>query len=663
MDTPARPDDLHPRGRGRTLQRVVLPLDGDPDVLALYIDDGDHFSNRSAPVAGMSPAAPARSTPRRQDLVLDRRRVRVPAGTRLSFATYFNAFPASFWRRWTAVEAVQLRIVARGQGTVLVYRSTAAGTSQRVDSARLQRGAEAQTLSFRVPLDNFLDGGWLWFDIVASDGEAVLDEADWLVDELAQDGDWVRGAAGSLTIGVTTFNRPTYVLDLLRQLAAAPEVMAAVDEVLVVDQGDRTVRAQEAFPAVSRLLGPKLRVLEQANLGGSGGFARNMSEVLAADRSRYVLLLDDDVALEPEGLLRGLAFGDLCRKPTIVGGHMFNLYEPSHLHSFAERVYPTNFAWGPAPRVREDHDFETSSLRASPWLHRCIDVDYNAWWMCLVPVEAIKAVGLSMPFFIKWDDAEYGLRAAEAGIATVTLPGMAVWHMPFSAKDDTMSWQAYFHVRNRIVTALLHTPHAHGGRLVRDNFYQQVQHLLAMQYAAVDLRLRAVQDVLSGPEHLHRTLASKLPELNQVRGRYGETRSSRSAADVPGLSVSPARDDLEHREPLGRARTIAFAAAVALRQLRGVAIGTGERPQCLVPADAARWWRLARLDTAVVTAADSASVSWYRRDRKQFFTMLARNIEVHQRLLREWPELSRRYRAARDDLVSPATWSETFEGR
>jgi galactofuranosylgalactofuranosylrhamnosyl-N-acetylglucosaminyl-diphospho-decaprenol beta-1,5/1,6-galactofuranosyltransferase len=33
-----------------------------------------------------------------------RRSAAIASGRRVSFATYFNAFPASYWRRWTKVE-------------------------------------------------------------------------------------------------------------------------------------------------------------------------------------------------------------------------------------------------------------------------------------------------------------------------------------------------------------------------------------------------------------------------------------------------------------------------------------------------------------------------------------------------------------------------------
>ena len=116
---------------------------------------------------------------------------------------------------------------------------------------------------------------------------------------------------------------------------------------------------------------------------------------------------------------------------------MFDLYNRSVLHTFGEVVDPYRIV--PAlPHADMDvrHDFSVANLRQTAWLHRRVDVDYNGWWMCLIPTKVIKEIGLSLPLFIKWDDAEYGLRAREAGFATVSLPGAAVWHVSWIDKDD-----------------------------------------------------------------------------------------------------------------------------------------------------------------------------------------------------------------------------------
>ena len=640
----------------RTLQNVVLPRDRDADVLPLYVELG------AAPGAQAQTGGQAVDRPQEQhpENIVDRRQLIVPAGTRASFATYFNAFPASYWRRWTVVEEVELRVTVRGPSTVAVYRSTAAGNSERVTSSVSEDGQQ-RDLAFRLPLNRFADGGWYWFDIVAGREEAQLVRAEWVAVAVDGEADRLSEAPGTVSLGITTFNRPTYLLDMLRQLLTSPDVLEVVDEVLVIDQGTKKVLEQPDADEVTAPLAGKLRVIDQANVGGSGGFARGMFETLQAGRSRYVLLIDDDVAVEPECILRGVTFADLCRTPTIVGGHMFNLVAPTHLHSFGEVVRRWRFHWGPANNVKEDHDFATQGLRSTSWMHRRIDVDYNAWWMCLIPVEVLKSVGLSLPLFIKWDDAEFGLRAGKAGFPTVSLPGMAVWHMPWTEKDDTLDWQAYFHLRNKLVAALVHSPYDRGGKVVRESLVHTAKHLVAMQYSAAHLRLKAIEDILSGPEHLHRTLATVLPEVRAIRASYPDAQASTDVDAFPApRRRKPPRRDTEPGQPKSVPAALKTAAVGIVRQALPVRPEAEEHPQAAVPAMDAKWWRLSQLDSAVVSTADGMSASWYRRDPARFRAMTAKSVELHQRLLVAWPELSRQYTEAFEDLVSPQAWAKTF---
>ena len=131
----------------KVLQRFVLPADRDLDVVPLYVDtepavlDADKESIGSSRGAkNLNRAALRQSistgTALHPDAILDRHRLRVDDGERISSGTYFNGFAASYWRRWTVVEEVTLDITVSGPGaTVTVYRSMANGRSQRVDSA------------------------------------------------------------------------------------------------------------------------------------------------------------------------------------------------------------------------------------------------------------------------------------------------------------------------------------------------------------------------------------------------------------------------------------------------------------------------------------------------------------------------------------------------
>jgi galactofuranosylgalactofuranosylrhamnosyl-N-acetylglucosaminyl-diphospho-decaprenol beta-1,5/1,6-galactofuranosyltransferase len=621
----------------RTLQRVIMPVERDLDVLKLYVEGDVAFGGGQG----------------HRTEIAGRRGLVVPSGRRVSFSTYFNAFPAGYWRRWTTLEEVNLRVRMRGEATVMVYRSTGKGHIERVHTVHIDSETpveECLTLS----LAPFIDGGWYWFDIVADGRNAVLDEAEW-------QGAGSGARQGRATIGITTFNRPRFCVEQLAALASSGDVLDVIEEIIVVDQGTDKITDHPGFAAAAEALGARLRVIDQANLGGSGGFARAMKETVEAGRSDYVLLLDDDVILETEGVLRAVTFADLARTPTIVGGHMLDLYNRSVLHVFGETVASYRWWMEPVAGSELSHDLAEQPLKETPWLHRRADVQYNAWWMCLIPVEVINKIGLSLPFFIKWDDIEYGLRAKKAGIPTVSLPGAAVWHVPWHSKDVMVDWQAYFTERNRIVTALMYSPYKMGGNMLKESLFITVKHALAMQYSTAELMLLAIEDALRGPADLHPSIITKMAELRSLRAGFVDARADSDVEAFPPVKRRPPRRGRGVTEPRDRSEMFRAAIKGAVRQLKPVEPAARTHPQAVVPHVDQTWWRLTRLDSALVSSADGTSMAWYQRDRRRFWSIIRRASLLHGELGREWARLSREYRLALPDLVSPERWSETFQ--
>src|SRR5215470_16106109 len=660
----------------RVVQRVVFPAD-DLDVIPLYVETNpDRGAAELAAElaaeeltgfkpatmeAGVGAVGDAQSVirfgagasahpfedagPRRSAVISEDRRV--------SFATYFNAFPASYWRRWTTVSSVTLRVRLAGESTLVLYRSTARGHCHPIETINI-RSDEPVTIERTLPLTPFIDGGWYWFDVVAGPRGTTLIEAEWAVPAGA------GGAPGRLSIGITTFNRPDDVVDQLRTLDEASEIHGLLDTVYVIDQGTRRAKDHPGFADAAKRLGDRLQVIEQGNLGGSGGFARSMDETVRAGRSDYLLIMDDDVQFDPEGILRAAAFADLARRPTIVGGHMFSMYDRSVLHAFAEAVAPRTWWWGTAPNTKARHDFGRRNLQNTPWLHRRADSDYNGWWMCLIPTRIIGEIGLALPAFIKWDDAEYALRASRAGYPTVSMPGVAAWHVPWADKNDALDWQAYYHLRNRLLVALLHSPFRHGGSLLAESAERQLQNLLSMQYSTAAIRLLAIEDVLSGPAHLHRGLRTTMARLAELRRQFTDAQDAADLESFPPPRRKPPDNLKDSTTPTSKIGLLRKAAAGTARQLRPPRKGAGRRPQLALPYQDASWWVLAKLDSALVSTADGTGAAWYRRDRRLFRSLGWRSAVLHARLRREWPRLAADYRAAAADLTSPTRWRETF---
>ena len=209
--TSEAPGSAAPGTERMLLMRQIMPAERDTDVIKLYVDpdpaalDADKYdigttraSHEAAAMASRLQSAAKSNVQIHPDQIVSRTGFRVEQGESVSFGTYFNAFPASYWRRHTIVSEVRLTVRLEGEGAaVTVYRSMANGRSQRVDSASVE-GSSGE-FSFDLPLKPFVDGGWYWYDVIAADEEAVVESAEWTA-EVPED----RAHHGTVTIGITT---------------------------------------------------------------------------------------------------------------------------------------------------------------------------------------------------------------------------------------------------------------------------------------------------------------------------------------------------------------------------------------------------------------------------------------------------------------------------
>jgi galactofuranosylgalactofuranosylrhamnosyl-N-acetylglucosaminyl-diphospho-decaprenol beta-1,5/1,6-galactofuranosyltransferase len=648
---------------GTVLQRVIFPEHGDPKALPLYLDPEtwgwayvpDSDEDRLAKIRGVFTEGHDRKASRLTDKgglgwLRGRRGLSVPSYKKVSLATYFNAFPASYWKAWTALEQVVLRITTRGSGQIIVFRSNARSVIQRVDGQEVEGAEDETTSTFTIPLTSFLDGGWMWFDLNAAGGAFELVQADWLAPEGVE-----PVTPGSATVSITTLNRGAYCTKLLTEIGSDDETLAVLDRVQVIDQGSEKLVDAVGFPAAEQALRGKLTLIEQANIGGSGGFSRGMLEVVDRGESDYIILLDDDVEVEPESIRRLVTFANHCTTPAIVGGHFFDMFDKATLHAFAEGIRWSPFMWGPFTPDR--HDFSAANLRQTNWLHRRYDVDYNGWWMSLIPVSTIKKVGLALPVFIKWDDAEFSLRAREHGVPTVSFPGAAIWHVSWVDKDDSHDWQAFFHARNRLVAALLHSPEHRGGKLWRANLAGDVKNLLTMDYYTVAMRMEAIRNVLKGPDQLHRDMLDRLPRVRALGTKFTESTLIRDSTEIPHF---PAREIMAvttgKSDPGPRGLRFGLWLAKQVRRHSRPVTTDVSVPHGHLGYQDARWFEVPKWDSVLISNADGSGASWHVRDPRKFRALLREAILLNLRYRRNWDTLAAQYRAALPHITSIDTW-------
>ena len=445
-------------------------------------------------------------------------RIGLAAGQTVEFSGWLDALPLGYWSRFTTVETVRIEVTSSAPVDVTVRVSDARTVCRDVAAGRTCEG----TFWATVDADETANGGWAW-PVLTAGSEAEMTEVSWR---------WVTDDVVpqpcSLAVAITTSDSHDAVLRQLGTLAEAAREGGALDGVLgrviLVDQGTIPVTESAEFAVVQDSFGERLTLIRQQNLGGSGGFARGLHESLKDSRISHVALLDRDAIAQPEGLAYAWAFAQAARRPTLVGGHMFDAASPTTLCRLGYVMDRTRFTWTSLPGTPLNTDLAHSPVSDHPWQGAAYNVDFQPWWMCLVPRAVVESIGMPIPFFLKWDDVEFGLRAGAAGFASVALPGAVVWHDSCAGENPGSGWQGYFLLRNRIVTALLND--ARPIPLVVEWIAVSLRFLVQRDSVAVAIRWAALKDVLHGPGWLHR-------DLGTARGRVAETERRETLAPHP----------------------------------------------------------------------------------------------------------------------------------
>ncbi|WP_132992765.1 glycosyltransferase [Gordonia zhaorongruii] len=620
------------------LQRVIFPRPGEPlDVRSLYLNEAEANDGRAH--------APSRTS------------VKLGADSEASFATYFNAFPASYWRRWSILESVVLRVEVKGTARVDMYRSKIDGSRIAIGGDLVQTDPDSGvgSLELATDLGPFEDGGWIWFD-VTTDSETEILSAGWYAQVDVPE---TAGRKG-VTVGIPTFNRPTDAVAALAALTSDPLVDEVVDAVLMPDQGNKKVVDESGYTEAAGALGDRLHIFDQPNLGGSGGYSRILYEALRLTDSPYILYMDDDIMIEPDSILRALALSRFAKSPMLVGGQMLNLQDRSHLHCMGEVIDRNRFMWTAAPFVEYDHNFAKYPLtdkKNSKNLHRRIDVEGNGWWMCMYPREVAETIGLPLPLFIKWDDWEFALRAARAGYPTATVPGIAIWHMAWSDKDDAIDWQAYFHLRNRLVVASMYTDGPIDG-ILKSMAKATAKHLLCLEYSTVAIQNEAIRDFLAGPDHIRSILPTALGKVAGIRKQYPDAVVLPSATELPRTTGEATGYGVAiPTSPLAKVKTLVSA---VVNNARPADPRHHEVPQANYPPIEARWFSLGRVDGVTVTTADGRGVVYRKRDREKMLALGRESAALVRELRERFDDMRVEYRDAHDDLASKESWARVF---
>ena len=438
-----------------------------------------------------------------------------------------------------------------------------------------------------------------------------------------------------VTVVMPTFRREE---DAVAQAGRFAQ-MECVHQVIVVDQGG-SLAEHPGFLALQESA-PGVRLISQPNLGGSGGYARGMlcSQEFPEDS---VLLSDDDAVISEESLLRMATYQALAAQPTILGTPLFSAQEPLRLIALSEAVRANDFQWHAADGVRAPVDLTGTSPEDWDFLRPRGEANYTGWWATLFPPGTVAELGLPAPFFLKWDDAEYGLRATRRGYRHVVLPGTSVHHPPWDAYRTQMSWTSRVLHRNRLATAAAYSPRR---GVILSSLVHQCKHILSGHHLTAALWDDGIEGFLAGPSAwLGHDLERARAEGQEIVTRWHEDHPV-AASELP-----PAR-----RAPLP------FVPAVLRAALRLVTPDRAPRVVVEVTAEELHWHTTMGADAFVVTGAGVPDGTAHLVQGSTARSLLLGTLRRHLRMALRWSSLHRRYERDLPRATTEQAWSALFD--
>lgn len=448
---------------------------------------------------------------------------------KVDFLTYLNALSWGKWKKYTCIDCAALHIELAGDPCTLrltavlpeavgavgmagrfTKRRAAAASgsiSPEVIGASVEFGGSGEFVELDVPVP---DGDYVLVGFeLQSAGATEIHNAYWYSEVDESQMRPVR-----IAIATTTFKKEQYII---------PNIEAIEESILGVDSA-----AKDAFHMyvvdnggtldVDALSSDGVTVTPNANVGGAGGFARGMIAALDAEgmpegtEFTHVLLMDDDIKVLPESLIRTrnlLTLRNDVYEDAFLNGAMLSMQQSNlQFEDVAVVGKSGNYA-----RIKGDLfvDDLADAVR-----NEMLDVEvprsYGAWWYSCIPISAVRRNGLPLPFFIRCDDVEFGLRN---NAKYMTMNGICVWHDSFEDKfNSTMSYQSY---RNQLVTDAVHGV---GERSLVPLIIERAlrTQLRSLNYDAADLIVASLEDYLKGPEFIMRENPEKLLCEHNARG-------------------------------------------------------------------------------------------------------------------------------------------------
>ncbi|MBF2025193.1 MAG: glycosyltransferase [Oscillatoriales cyanobacterium C42_A2020_001] len=428
-------------------------------------------------------------------------------GESLSSNTYFNSLYEVFYARYTNLLSVYYWLHLEGDFAISIYRETEENSDRKAIYRQVHADCQLSN-PVQIKIPGFAQDpqpGRIYFELECLSDRGVFKEGLIVTDQPANQ---------SVRLGIIscTYKKENYIQNTVNTILEDPLLRDKSLKIFVVDNG-RTLKETTFVDA-------RVQLIPNRNVGGSGGFTRGLVEALQDESYTHFLFMDDDVALDSEVIYKLFSLYEYAKSEVAIAGGMLDLHKKYLLFEAGAHYAKSQFRDGFEPfeiaPLKTDLDLRESTSLNSLLVEE--PVDYGAFWFFAFPRAFVEASGLPLPFFIKGDDIEFGLRISrQLKEKIVAFPAIAVWHEPFYAKFPV--WDSYYYFRNVLITHAIHGSLSYI-KAVKDITVRLIYTLLFFDYNSAGMLIKAFEDYIQGPEfiknHDPETYHSDIVKLSRV---------------------------------------------------------------------------------------------------------------------------------------------------
>ena len=410
--------------------------------------------------------------------------ITIPKGSNIATNTFFNGINITQLRKFTNIKEIIISLEIKGKAQIELHSvDTYKGIKDDLISIMEVSSNDYELCSFNIGVDNF---NYAYFKIVAISD--VFYKSGKITYCPIED----TGKKVSIAIIICTFKREQYIKKNIENMKNTLSELLKSNQIniYISDNGHTLNKADFNQHGIY--------LFENKNFGGSGGFSRGMYEC-SKKKWDYVLVMDDDILLDPEVIVRTQNMASLLKeeyKKSFIGSSFLDIDNPTI------QIEHGGIVKNGRPFAQNTNKDMTDLSNLYP--NDRTNYDYFGWWYCCFPFDFLDT-GYTLPLFIKRDDVEFCYRQKAT---FVTFNGIGVWHENYIKKYSFEN--TYYQSRNNLIFDALYNPDKNISEIEKEIQSFCIKNLNTCRYCIAELFLDGVDDYLKGIDWLKTTNSEEI---------------------------------------------------------------------------------------------------------------------------------------------------------